>query len=505
MKKIYIIGALAALSLASCKPKLDSNTGMPSKGTADFTTYVAVGNSLTAGYADGSLYRTGQENSYPSMLATQFKLVGGTGDFVQPLLPGESGWPGAKYVLVSTGTSVAPIPYPGVRDTAGSSANVALSAGYNNTGIPGIRAVDYLLPGYGNPLNGNPYLARLISNPYQTALSFALTKPATFYSVWVGSNDVLAYATSGGIGNVGTTALLTPQYDIPSIANFTFSYDSIVNALSANGAKGILINIPDVTAIPFFTTVPYNALSTDNAAFAAQVPALNTAYAQLNQVFAAVGHPERQISFSTSGSSAVVIKDKDLTNISAQISGALQLAGLPAAQAGLYGNLYGQARQAKAGELVLLPAASVIGTLDTPFYASLLGAGIPAASAAGLATYGVGEPLADGYVLTQNEISNVTSYTTQFNAVIAAKAVDKGWGLVDMNTYLKTITAGIIYNGVSFNAQFVQGGAFSLDGVHLTPRGYAIAANEMLRVINSTYSATIPYIDINSKSGIKFP
>ena len=55
-----------------------------SAGAVDFTTYVAVGNSLTAGFSDGGLYLEGQQNSYPNLLAQQFKFVGG-GDFAQPL------------------------------------------------------------------------------------------------------------------------------------------------------------------------------------------------------------------------------------------------------------------------------------------------------------------------------------------------------------------------------------------------------------------------------------
>jgi hypothetical protein len=43
-----------------------------------------VGNSLTAGYADGGLYLEGQQNSYPSIIAKQMALVGG-GKFTQPL------------------------------------------------------------------------------------------------------------------------------------------------------------------------------------------------------------------------------------------------------------------------------------------------------------------------------------------------------------------------------------------------------------------------------------
>ena len=48
-----------------------------SAGSANFSKYVALGNSITAGYADNALYREGQDNSYPSILAHQFALAGG--------------------------------------------------------------------------------------------------------------------------------------------------------------------------------------------------------------------------------------------------------------------------------------------------------------------------------------------------------------------------------------------------------------------------------------------
>jgi hypothetical protein len=34
---------------------------------------------------------------------------------------------------------------------------------------------------------------------------------------------------------------------------------------------------------------------------------------------------------------------------------------------------------------------------------------------------------------------------------------------------MQTVKTGVIYNGVGINASFVSGGAFSLDGVHMTP------------------------------------
>src|SRR5690606_38890734 len=54
-------------------------------GTADFSNFVALGNSLTAGFTDGDLFQAGQQNSLPNILASQFVEVGG-GEFTHPLM-----------------------------------------------------------------------------------------------------------------------------------------------------------------------------------------------------------------------------------------------------------------------------------------------------------------------------------------------------------------------------------------------------------------------------------
>src|SRR4051812_42563278 len=92
---LYLLG-LAVLTFAACKPKIEPDA--PGAGSLDLSQYVAVGNSLTAGYADGTLYRSGQLNAYPNILAAQFRLVGG-GDFRIPLLQSDYGYPGARLVL----------------------------------------------------------------------------------------------------------------------------------------------------------------------------------------------------------------------------------------------------------------------------------------------------------------------------------------------------------------------------------------------------------------------
>ena len=73
------------LGVAGCQPKLDAANPSPSAGSLDFTSYVAVGNSLTSGYSDGGLYNEVQAVSYPALLAQQFAKTGkGPASFVQP-------------------------------------------------------------------------------------------------------------------------------------------------------------------------------------------------------------------------------------------------------------------------------------------------------------------------------------------------------------------------------------------------------------------------------------
>src|SRR5690606_21244311 len=89
MKKIFISTLAVSLMLFSysCDTDFENDlTQIPvTSGSADFSRYVALGNSLTAGYRDGALYIDGQNESYPSIVASQMKLAGG-GDFRQPLM-----------------------------------------------------------------------------------------------------------------------------------------------------------------------------------------------------------------------------------------------------------------------------------------------------------------------------------------------------------------------------------------------------------------------------------
>jgi len=272
-----------ALGVISCEPELDKpvdEAGFYSNGETDFSNYVALGNSLTAGYADGALYLTGQENSYPNIMAQQFAKVQEIQSFTQPLVNDNAGGlllAGNQITnnrrVLAFGTDGAPAPriYTGMQPTTDIT-NV-LSGPFSNMGVPGAKSFHLITPNYGDisgvPVgSANPYFVRFASTPSSTVLADAAAQNPTFFSVFIGNNDILSFATSGGVG-VDQTGNLDPSTygpnDITDPQVFASAYSTIVSTMVGTGADGALVNIPNVTSIPFFTTVPNNALVLDAA------------------------------------------------------------------------------------------------------------------------------------------------------------------------------------------------------------------------------------------------
>ena len=109
--------------------------------------------------------------------------------------------------------------------------------------------------------------------------------------------------------------------------------------------------------------------------------------------------------------------------------------------------------------------------------------------------------------MTITEVAEVNSTIAADNQVIKAVADAKGYAFVDANAKMTELGAasGIQYDGIRYTAAFVTGGTFSLDGVHLTGRGYAVIANEFIKAINSKYHSTLPQVTVNQYSGVTFP
>jgi lysophospholipase L1-like esterase len=458
-------------------------------GSADFSNYVALGNSLTAGFSDGALFIKAQENSYAKLLADQFALAGG-GEFKIPfmndnvggLLFGGSPNPSFGPRLIFNGS--APVPLPGGVPTT--EAFNVIQGPFNNLGVPGAKSFHLIAPGYGNPANlpsaANPYFVRMASSPSTTVLADAMAQNPTFFSLWIGNNDVLGYALSGGDG----TNPITDE------ATFTFAYSTLINTLTSGGAKGVVANIPDVRTIPHFRVVPFNPLNPNNPSFGPQIPVLNATFAQLNQAFAFLGVPERSIQFNTNSNSPVVIHDESLPNISTQLTAVLQAGGLDPLSAALFGSQFGQCRQAKSTDLLVLPASSVIGQLNNARFSSLVGMGVPAATAGQLSVNGVSFPLEDKWVLLPSEQQDISTATATFNSIIKNAAENADLAFVDAFALLTQLsTTGIRFDNFHMTNSFVTGGAFSLDGIHITARGNAYIANKFAEAINAKYGSTI--------------
>ena len=115
-------------------------------GDADFSTYVAMGEGITAGMTDNSLFMAGQMNSYPNIMAGVMSMAGG-GEFTQPytndnvggmLVAGNPFW-GARLFFNGAGPA-------SVSGNVTNEATSTMPGPYNNMAFPfvnGIHTVSY--------------------------------------------------------------------------------------------------------------------------------------------------------------------------------------------------------------------------------------------------------------------------------------------------------------------------------------------------------------------------
>ncbi|HAB27378.1 MAG TPA: G-D-S-L family lipolytic protein, partial [Xanthomarina gelatinilytica] len=443
MKTKYIWLLAVLLSFTACNNDDDSSSTVDNlppltAGEADFSNYVAVGASFSAGFSDGALFIATQENSFPNIMSKKFEMLGG-GSFSQPLMNDNIGG------FVMGGTVVAnprlyfdgsgPVVLPATPTTQ---ITDHLSGSFNNYGIPGAKSFHLGIPGYASL---NPYFGRMASSPTATVIGDAVAQNPTFFTLSeIGGNDVLSYATSGGTGVDQTGNLNPATYGVNDITDpnvFAASFSAAVDALTANGAKGVVTNVPYITSLAHFTTVPYNPVPLDagtaavvNNAYAAYNAGVAQAFAYLvgigavSQADADVEIAKRTIMFEASESNAVVIMDEDLTDLTAINP---QLVSM---------------RQATADDLLVLPASSFIGTEAVP--------GNP------LTVNGVAIPLADKWVLTPEEQQAIKTATDAYNVTIESVANANGLAMVDFKSILiEASTTGIASGNYILNTSLV--------------------------------------------------
>ena len=502
-------------------------------GSADFSKYVALGASSTAGYTDGALFKAAQENSFPNILFEMFAKASG-GAFTQPLMNDNTGAmtvggvpaiPVIEYRLIFNDDEKvkAPqrlnefleekgIPVPPI----GTDAAVILGGTFNNMGVSGAKSFHLTIPSYGSL---NPYFGRMATSPTATMLGDAVNQKPTFFTLSeIGGNDVLGYAMSGGTGTDQTGNLDAKTYgkdDITDPGLFKIVLSGIVSQLTANDTEGVITKIPYITSLPHFTTVPYNPLDPKKPDFGPEIPKLNAIFDVLNNIYKALGTTERSIVFSETEASAVVIKDENLIDLSVKITGILNVSpnfkvfveklGLPVRAtpllANLLGDIYGQSRQANKDDLLVLPSKNIIGTINKKSVTDITTKGLPEELANKFSVEGISLPLADKWVLTPEEQKEIKDAIFKYNKTITAVALEKGLALVDLNAIMTEATTGIQFDNYTLTTDLVKGGLVSLDGIHLTARGYALMANKFLEAIDKTYKSNFVASKTLAKAG----
>ncbi|HLN93597.1 MAG TPA: SGNH/GDSL hydrolase family protein [Thermoanaerobaculia bacterium] len=251
MKRMGLRAAAGnALVLALLASPLHSQT---------FHKYVALGDSLTAGMEGNCLITRHQLRSYPKLVADAL----GISDFQQPLISERAvtGPTGVCLGAVVAGGTIT----VGAVSQQGVPTNAALTRPYDNLGIPGANAADLVDLRNANPASSstaNRYAAAVLRNvpagspgvptdltrfDGRNAIEEANALDPDFVTLWVGPNDVLSAALAGAPID-GVT--LTPT------AVFEAKYTQIMTGIRATGRTVVVLNVPDVTAIAFTTTVP---------------------------------------------------------------------------------------------------------------------------------------------------------------------------------------------------------------------------------------------------------
>ena len=388
-KPAFILLAAAALAAAT---RADAQT--------NFTTYVSVGDSLAAGFESNALVETHQNRSVPFLIARQAGVQG----FQQPLISE----PGIPPELTLVSLVPAPLIAPKA-STAGAPKNLALARPYNNLAVPGATTVDAL-----TRTTDAGGLHDVILRGLGTQVQQAVALRPTAITLWIGNNDVLGAALRGRAID-GVT--LTPT------DAFRATYAQIVAALKTTGAFIVAANLPNVTAIPFVTTIrPYVVTS----------------------------------------------------------------AGQPVLIAGNRVPLLGPEGPLPSNSLVTLAASSLLAQ----------GIGIPAVVG------GTGTPLPDEVVLNPSEIAIIQDHVNVNNKSIQDICGAANIPVLDVQSILTELsTTGIHVGGITLTSSFLSGGAFSYDGVHPNDIGYAVLANEFIRVINAR-GGSLPPVDLGPVLGV---
>jgi lysophospholipase L1-like esterase len=204
---------------------------------ADLSRLVVVGDSLSAGFQNGSLLETQQPHGYASLVAAQAGVP-----LALPLVAA----PGFPPISVIAGPPPTLVRLPVTALPARSNPAVQPF----NLAVPGHNVQDALMTRpTPNPTTAQQILDTLVLGIPGLAVGISRSQvewaealhPTTII-LWIGNNDALGAATEAD------TAKLT------RVPDFESAYGQVIDRLAATGASLVVANIPDVTVVPFLTS-----------------------------------------------------------------------------------------------------------------------------------------------------------------------------------------------------------------------------------------------------------
>jgi lysophospholipase L1-like esterase len=217
------------------------------RGKADFTTFVAIGDSYGAGFEAGSLNEHHQPFAWPAIIAKQAGLTicppsASAADkcWAMPLIS-YPGLPGGESVFNGTGL----VTVPG----SGAPEMVTFGRPYNDLAVPGFTVGATLALTGAEPTSG---LGQAILRGLGTEVDQAIALHPTFIAMWIGGNDFL------GAVSQGQATLLTP------LDTFKTQYGALLDKLIAGAPNaGIVVGTmpTNLAAVPLTSTLPPFAIT----------------------------------------------------------------------------------------------------------------------------------------------------------------------------------------------------------------------------------------------------
>jgi hypothetical protein len=403
------------------------------RGSANFSRFVALGDSYGAGFQSSSLNERHQEWSWPAIIAKQAGLrictpsdTAASHCWAVPLVS----FPGIANELLLQ--SIVPSPVIAAAPGQGQPLMTTFARPYNNLSIPGATVGALLgITGAETPTPNEPTpvsFARFILRGQGTAVQQAVAQHPTFIALWIGGNDYLNVLFSGD------PSTLTP------VATFKAQYEAVLDQLIAGAPNaGMVVGNLPTGVVPYLRLVPPFLVdpSTGQQVLIGGQPVFYNVQtgtdAQGNPIVAPIA-PTTLIPLGTRAKLA-------------------QGYGLPAFLKGV------------------------------PPFSLLPHTGEPLLSTDVITV--------EEYAAT---VARVAEYNAVINAAAASRQIPVADVAGLFNRVFSA--TGEHLGPITVTAAPVTGGFFNLDFFHLTDLGYLLMGNEFIKAINTGYGTHIPLASI---------